>query len=253
MTFDPTPEQKVRAAAARGVAVIVAAEAASAEQSCVVPASWLEAVKAASLDDPFSPDAVSAVLIVEELAVASAALATVVGLGRLADPSPPSTVAWPGLRGAERALGGAAKVTGVAADGARLVLCAVAVGVGRAAVAHAVAAMKQRGVKPGGDEHTPHWTLADAATEIDAARLLTLAAAQKLDQETGAVVSIALARSFTAMAAERAVDAAIRVVGPSGYQAGSPLERLSRDARTLTLVLETVEQSRATAARVLAP
>jgi alkylation response protein AidB-like acyl-CoA dehydrogenase len=113
--------------------------------------------------------------------------------------------------------------------------------------------MKEGGVRPGGDERTPHWTLADAAAEIDAARLLTLSAAQRLDEETGAAAAIALARSFSAPAAERAVDAAIRVVGPLGYHAGSLLERLSRDARTLTLVLDTVEQSRASAASILTP
>lgn len=252
MTFDPSPEQLSRSTRARNLAAGSAAHLAGADQSCMVPSSILQAVADAKLDDPFSPDAVSAALVVEELAVASAALATVVGLGRLAEPDDQSTAtAWPGLRGAERVLASAAKATGVAADGARLVLCAAAVGVGRAAIEHAIAALKELGLRPGGDEQTPHWTLADAAAEIDAARLLTLAAAQQLDQETGATASIALARTFAATAAERAVDAAIRVVGPSGYQAGSLLERLSRDARTLTLVLDTVEQSRASAASLL--
>lgn len=251
MTFDPTPEQQLRSARARAVASGASAAAASIDQTCLVPAALLESVVAAKLDDVFASDAVGAVLVVEELAVASAALAAAVALSRLADTEPDATLAWPGLRGAERALGRAALATGVAAHGARLVLCAIAVGVGRAAIAHAIAAMKESGARAGGDEQTPYWTLADAATEIDAARLLTLSAAQKLDQEIDATASIALARSFTATAAEGAVDAAIRVVGPRGYQVGSLLERLSRDARTLTLVLDTVEQSRTSAASIL--
>jgi alkylation response protein AidB-like acyl-CoA dehydrogenase len=255
MTFDPTPDQQSRAARARKLAAGFGPSILTLDETCVVPASMLQAVAAASLDDAFAGGGVGAVLVIEELAAASAALAIVVGLGRLAGPKPESvaTVAWPGLRGAEKVLAGAANATGVAADGVRLVMCAVAVGVGRAAIAHAISVMKEAGVRAGGDERTPHWTLADAATEIDAARLLTLSAAQKLDQETGAAAAIALARSFSAPAAERAVDAAIRVVGPMGYQAGSVLERLSRDARTLTLVLDTVEQSRAKAASILAP
>jgi len=255
MNFDPTPDHLSRLSRARRLTAELSATIPGIDETCAVPAQMLHAVADASLDDVFDAGSVGAVLVIEELAVASAALATVVGLDRLAGPQPESATspgrAWPGLRGADRALAGAANATGAAADGARLVLCAVATGVGRAAVAHAIAAMKEKGVRPGGDERTPHWTLADAAAEIDAARLLTLAAAQQLDREAGATEAIALARSFSAPAAERAVDAAIRVVGPLGYQAGSLLERLSRDARTLTLVLDTVEQSRASAASIL--
>lgn len=269
MNFDPTPAQHARSAQATQLATAAAPLATSIDHTSLVPSAILQAASDARLDDPFSPDAVSAALIVEELATASASLAALVGLGRLApgggDPSGlpdaqgspeglPPGVEWPGLRGAGHALRGAAAATGVSADGARLVLCAVAVGVGRAAIAHAVAAMKQRGIRPGADEQTPHWLLADAASEIDAARLLTLSAAQTLDREAGATGAIALARSFTATAAERAVEAAIRVVGSSAYQMGSLLERLSRDARTLTLVMGTVEESRtAAAASLLAP
>ena len=58
----------------------------------------------------------------------------------------------------------------------------MALGVGRAAVAHAIASMKKTGVKPGPDETAPHWTFADGATDVAAARLLTYNAAQMLDR-----------------------------------------------------------------------
>jgi alkylation response protein AidB-like acyl-CoA dehydrogenase len=131
-----------------------------------------------------------------------------------------------------------------------LVLCAVAVGVARAALAEAIATMKTRGQTASGDERVPHWALADAAAEIDAARLLMLSAAQLYDRGADAAPAIALARSLAAPTAERAVEAAIRSVGSSSYQVGSLLERLSRDARTLSFVVDSVDQSRDCAAPV---
>ena len=119
----------------------------------------------------------------------------------------------------------------------RLAAAAVALGVGRAAVKHAVAALKKDGVKPGPETEVPHWALADGATEVEAARLLTYSAAQTMDRGTRADELIERALDYASKAAERAVDAAIRVEGTSGYVKGSLLERLTRDARTLQVIL----------------
>ncbi len=119
----------------------------------------------------------------------------------------------------------------------RLVCCAVALGVGRAAVNHGVAAMKQTNIRPGGDEKVPHWALADAAAELDAARLLTLNAAQMMERDEESERTIDLAKTLSATAAEKAVEAAIRIQGVDGYARAGLLERLTRDARTLTVIL----------------
>ena len=120
---------------------------------------------------------------------------------------------------------------------ARLLAAASAVGIGRAAIEHAVAFMKSNNVKAGPDTTVPHWTVADGATEVEAARLLTYSAAQSLDRGGQADGPIARALEFAVGAAQRAVDAAISVEGIAGYAKGGLLDRLSRDARTLQVIL----------------
>jgi alkylation response protein AidB-like acyl-CoA dehydrogenase len=112
-----------------------------------------------------------------------------------------------------------------------LMAAAAAIGVGRAAIVHAREWMKSNDVKPGPDETVPHWAFADGATDVEAARLLTYSAAQMLDRGEDADDAISRAHISAANAAQRAVDAAIRVVGD--FSRGSVLERLSRDAKTL--------------------
>ena len=85
--------------------------------------------------------------------------------------------------------------------------------------------------------------VADAATELDAARLLTYKAAG-----TMADADVAIARLMTSAAADRSVDAALRVSGAEALKAGSALERLSRDVRAVALVLGTEEHQRSIAA-----
>ena len=111
-----------------------------------------------------------------------------------------------------------------------LMAAAAALGIGRAAIAHAREWMLSHGVKPGPDETVPHWRFADGATEVAAARMLTYQAAQMLDRGEDAVDAISRAHAFAADAAQRAVDAAIRIVG---YTRGSVVERLSTEVRSL--------------------
>ena len=120
---------------------------------------------------------------------------------------------------------------------ARLIAAAVALGIGHAAVTHALTFMKAKDVKPGPDTTVPHWAFADGATEVEAARLLTYSAAQAVDRGEQSETLVARVLDFAARAAQQAVDAAIRVEGAAGYSKGSLLERLSRDARTLQVVL----------------
>ncbi len=240
MTFDLTPQQQSISARARAVAQKARGVASAIDQTGRIPEDLNHALIVETLSNPFSGGAVAAMVIVEELAAASAGLGAAVGFSSAAGSGESGTVippAFPGLRGGEFALAAVLRSTGGVMARARLVCCGVALGVGRAAVSHAVAAMKATGVRPGGDETIPHWALADAATEVDAARLLTLRAAQMMErgEETGG--AIGLAKSLSATAAERAVEAAIRVEGPDGYVRGGLLERLSRDARTLQVLL----------------
>ena len=215
MTFDLTQEQqalvdRVRAAVAAGPTL-------------------------KSLQALLQREAVPTTLVVEEVSMTDAGLGAQLGFSALAGTTSAEVLALPGLLGSEEAL---AAVGSEHSIRARLVAAAVALGVGRAAIAHAVAAMKAAGVKPGPDEQRPHWVIADSATEMEAARMVTYLAAQAVDHnESGAAVLVARAKAFAANAAEHAADAAIRMEGPGGYVRGGVLERLTRDARTLAVIL----------------
>jgi hypothetical protein len=113
---------------------------------------------------------------------------------------------------------------------ARLMVAAAALGVGRAAIAHAREWMLTNGVKPGPDTAVPHWAFADGATDVEAARLLTYHVAQTVDRGESATDAIARAHALAASAAQQAIDAAIRLVG---FTDGGLLDRLARDARRL--------------------
>jgi acyl-CoA dehydrogenase len=73
--------------------------------------------------------------------------------------------------------------------------------------------------------------LADMITEIDAADLLTLAAAERLDRGLPANREIASAKLYASEMLARVTDAAIQIHGGMGLMDDFPLERFWRDAR----------------------
>lgn len=73
--------------------------------------------------------------------------------------------------------------------------------------------------------------IADMVTEIDAADLLTLAAADRLDQGLPANREIASAKLYASEMLARVTDAAIQIHGGMGLMDDLPLERFWRDAR----------------------
>jgi alkylation response protein AidB-like acyl-CoA dehydrogenase len=230
MTFDLTPELEARLRSARDLAArVIAHEAEAVDTAGAFPDAVVEAIDRLGL---WASGPLDAVIALEELGAVSGSAAARAAIG----PSPDAN-GWPlaGLRG----------VATVAAptDRQRLGMAAVAVGLGRAAVAEAIAAMKAHGDRPSGDPaDPPHWMLADAATEIDAARLVVQAAA--VDDLSGAAAAVVFAGS----AAVRAVDAATRVVGAGAFRPGSALERMGRDARAVLLIVGTEDAARVVAA-----
>ena len=241
MTFDFTPEQQKLAARARDAATAIGESVAQAIDTLGSIADDVsKALASQSLTSLFKDSAVNAAIVIEELASVSAGLAAHVGFASAIDGSGHTTVqphALAGLRSSEIPLARVEVGNEMTRAKGRLVAAAVALGIGRSAIAHAIASMKKTGVKPGPDETAPHWTFADGATDVAAARLLTYHAAQLLDLKQTAEDAIGRAHLFAANAAQRAVDAAIRVEGAAGYAKGGLLERLSRDARTLQVIL----------------
>lgn len=73
--------------------------------------------------------------------------------------------------------------------------------------------------------------IADSAAEINAARLMTLEAAWKMDREDDARVEISLIKFFAARVLHDVIDRAIQVHGALGYSKDTPLEMFYRDAR----------------------
>src|SRR5712691_1447715 len=102
----------------------------------------------------------------------------------------------------------AAETTGIMAR-ARTLIAAVALGIGRRALRESLAVVhRERGA---GGEQTVQGLLADTATELDAARLLTWKAAA--DAEAGSLADASMAKLAASGAAQAAVVRATQVVG----------------------------------------
>ena len=230
MTFDLSPEQQTARARARAFAVSLQPRAADIDREALVPPDVRGEAAAVAAGDELTT-----VVALEEIAVESAAVA--VARAARADANTPLGLA--GLRGAP---------TIEDSPAAQLALAAIAVGVGRKALELSLDELRRSNAARGADVEKPHWVVADVATELDAARLLTYKAARSKSD-----ADIAIARLMASAAAERAAAAALRIAGAQALAPGSTLERLSRDVRALALLLGTEERQRATAAQGLLP
>jgi acyl-CoA dehydrogenase len=85
--------------------------------------------------------------------------------------------------------------------------------------------------EPLGKKQTVQNWIADSAAEINAARLMTLNAAWKLDRGDDSRVEISLIKFFGARVLHDVIDRAIQVHGALGYSKDTPLEMFYRDAR----------------------
>mgnify|MGYP001570719981 FL=1 len=118
-------------------------------------------------------------------------------------------------------------------DRGRINVAALALGLGQAALEAAVAYARQReqfGQKIAAFQGV-QFPIAEAATEIEAARLLTLNAARMADAGLPMKKEAAMAKFFAAEAALRACSSAVEIHGGYGYMREYPVERYLRDAR----------------------
>jgi alkylation response protein AidB-like acyl-CoA dehydrogenase len=133
-----------------------------------------------------------------------------------------------------------------ALEGGRIAIAAQALGIGEAAIAEAIAYAKRRETfgQPIASYQAIQWMLADIATELEAARLLTWkAAAGRMYQERGAVEA-AMAKVAASEAAHKAADRAMQILASAGYRRGSVVERLFRDVRAVEIYQGTSEAQR---------
>jgi butyryl-CoA dehydrogenase len=133
-----------------------------------------------------------------------------------------------------------------ALEGGRVAIAAQALGVGQAALDEALAHAKGREAfgQPIANYQAIQWMLADMATELDAARLLMLKAADAKDRRSRAALEAAMAKLYASEAAHRAADKAMQILASAGYRRGSTVERLFRDVRATEIYQGTSEVQR---------
>jgi butyryl-CoA dehydrogenase len=133
-----------------------------------------------------------------------------------------------------------------ALDGGRVAIAAQALGVGTAALEEALRHAKTRHAfgQPIGNYQAVQWMLADMATELDAARMLTLKAADSRQRQARPTLDASMAKLFASEAAHRAADKAMQILASKGYRRGSVVERLFRDVRATEIYQGTSEVQR---------
>jgi butyryl-CoA dehydrogenase len=138
-------------------------------------------------------------------------------------------------------------------DGGRIGIAAQALGIAQGCLEESLAYAKQRHQfgQPIGDFQAIQWMLADMATEIDAARLLTHRAAWRRQKGERVTRGAAMAKLFASEAANRIAYRAVQIFGGYGYMKEFAVERLFRDARITTLYEGTSEIQRLVIARSL--
>jgi len=149
------------------------------------------------------------------------------------------------------AQGGGLGQTLTTLDGGRISIGAISLGLARAAFGNAVAYAKERhafGARLA-NLQAIQWMLADAATEIAAARNLLYYAAWRKQQGKPYTQEAAMAKLFASEMGERVCRNAIQVFGGYGYSREYPVERMYRDARLMTIGEGTSEIQRLVIAR----
>jgi butyryl-CoA dehydrogenase len=138
------------------------------------------------------------------------------------------------------------KVAMATLDGGRIGIASQALGIARASLEAATAYAKDRksfGV-PIAQHQAIQFMLADMATELDAARLLTWRAASLKDQGVRHSLESAQAKLFASEAATRIAHKALQIHGGYGYSTEFPAERHYRDARITEIYEGTSEIQR---------
>jgi len=158
---------------------------------------------------------------------------------------PASAMLGPDGRGFSIALAGL--------DSGRIGIACQAIGIGTAALESAVRYAQERKAfgQPIATYQGIRFALADAATELDAARLLALRAAAVKEAGKPFAREAAMAKLFASEKANKACDAAVQVHGGYGYIGEFPAERHYRDARITTIYEGSSEIQRIVIARHL--
>lgn len=138
-------------------------------------------------------------------------------------------------------------------NGGRIGIAAQALGIAQASLEAAVKYSKERKAfgKPIAELQAIQFKLADMATKVEAARLLTLQAASLKDQHKDFAMHAAMAKLFASRTAMECADEAIQIHGGYGYVREYLVERYLRDAKITEIYEGTSEIQRIVIARSL--
>jgi alkylation response protein AidB-like acyl-CoA dehydrogenase len=136
-------------------------------------------------------------------------------------------------------------------DGGRISIAALALGIGRGALDAALRYVKERRQfgKSIAEFQGIQWKLADMATELDAARLLTQRAAVLKDAGRKVTRESSMAKLFSSEVAVRICDDAVQLFGGYGFIKDYPAEKYYRDVKLCTIGEGTSEIQRMVIAR----
>jgi hypothetical protein len=145
------------------------------------------------------------------------------------------------------------KLAMMALDGGRIGIASQACGVARAALGASVRYTRERKAfgKSVSDFQAVRFMLANIQTELAAAELMTLRAAELKESGRPFTREASMAKVFASEMANRAADKAVQLHGGYGYIDEFPVERYLRDARVQTIYEGTSEIQRLVIAREL--
>ncbi len=138
-------------------------------------------------------------------------------------------------------------------DGGRISIAALALGIARGALDAAMKYVKERRQfgKAIAEFQGIQWKLADMATQLDAARLLTQRAAVLKDAGRTVTRESAMAKLFASEVAVKICDEAVQLFGGYGFIKDYPAEKFYRDVKLCTIGEGTSEIQRMVIAREL--
>jgi acyl-CoA dehydrogenase len=138
-------------------------------------------------------------------------------------------------------------------DQSRPLTASFAVGIARSAMEHAVGYARERRQfgRPIAEQQAIQFMVADMASEIEAARLLTWKAAWQLDAGERNTLVSSQAKRFAADMAMKATTDAVQIFGGYGYTKDYPVEKLMRDAKLIQIYEGTSQIQRLVIAREL--
>jgi hypothetical protein len=122
-------------------------------------------------------------------------------------------------------------------DGGRISIAALSVGIAQAAMDHSIKYAKQRKQfgKSLSEFQGIQFKIADMATEIEAARLLTLKAAKMKDEGKDFKTEASMAKYYASEIATKATNEAVQIHGGYGFIKEFPVEKLYRDVKLTTI------------------